>query len=357
MMRWAAVLFAFAGPVQAQGIADDALGQLARAEAQLRSADTSADQLAALTSAVAAYDASLSALREAARDVAEAEAEQSQMLAAQEARVTSLLAVLSAVDRTPLVIRRAHPEGMAATYRAGLLAAGMTRVLEAEAAALATQLNQQRDLMTQKAAVENALQDGRDGAVAAREALVAAMGDGGALPQRFVDDPVAATLLATGAVSLGEFAEALASTHPDPDTTLQREGNLPLPVDGLILPDDGSGRPGVRIAVEPRALVTTPVTATVLFEGPLLDYGTVVVLEPAPDLMVVLAGLEEVFVQSGRILPAGAPVGLMPDAQTYDDGILTENSGLETGQRAQSLYLEVREGQTPAQTDAWFALE
>ena len=26
-------------------------------------------------------------------------------------------------------------------------------------------------------------------------------------------------------------------------------------------------------------------------------------------------------------------------------------------QRAQSLYLEVRQGQTPAQTDTWFALE
>ena len=166
-------------------------------------------------------------------------------------------------------------------------------------------------------------------------------------------------LLFTKAVpaALNAIAAALAAARPNPDTALEAQGNLPLPAAGSILPDDGSGRPGVRIATEPRALVTTPVTATILYQGPLLDYGTVVILEPAPDLMFVLAGLEEVFAQTGRILPAGAPIGLMPDAQGYDDGILTENSGLEAGQRAQSLYLEVRQGQTPAQTDTWFALE
>jgi hypothetical protein len=47
----------------------------------------------------------------------------------------------------------------------------------------------------------------------------------------------------------------------------------------------------------------------------------------------------------------------MGASQTYDDGILTDNSGIETGERAQTLYLEVRDGQAPTNTDAWFALE
>jgi hypothetical protein len=233
----------------------------------------------------------------------------------------------------------------------------MTPVLEAEAERLAELLGTQRALAEQQAAVAQALQDGRDGAITARTALETALGEGGVLPQLFDTDPAEASLLATGAESLGAFVETLAAIRPNPDSTLERQGNLALPVDGLILPDDGSGRPGVRIATAPRALVSTPVTATLLWQGPLLDYGTVVLLEPAPDLIFVLAGVQEVFAETGLILPAGAPIGLMPDTQTFNDGILTENTGLETGQAAQSLYLEVREGQTAAQTDAWFALE
>lgn len=357
MIRIAAFLILMGSAATAQDLAEDALDGLAAAQEQLRDADSAEDRLAALTQAVAAFDTSQGLLREAARNVAEAEATHAARLAAQEDRIAKVLAVLTTVDRTPEPVRRSHPEGPVATYRAGLLVAGMTPALQAEAARIGELLEHQRELAAQQQAVTTAIEAGRDGAIAARAALQEAMGDGGALEQRFVEDPVAATLLATGAESLGTFVAALGAARPDPDTTVQPEGNLPLPAEGLILPDDGSGRPGVRIATSPRALVTTPVTATVLFQGPLLDYGTVVILEPAPDLMFVLAGLEEVFAQAGRILPAGAPIGLMPDAQGYDDGILTENSGLGTGERAQSLYLEVRQGQTPAQTDAWFALE
>ncbi len=357
MIRLAALLISLGAAAQAQGLAEDALARFADAEAQLRGAETAQDRLTALTDAVAAYDASLDLLRDAARDLAEAEVARAAELAAEEDRIARLMAVLSTVDRTPQVVRHAHLEGPAATYRAGLLVAGMTPVLEAEATRVAALLSEEQRLVDQQQAVTAALEAGREGAIAARAALQAAMGEGGALPQQFIEDEVTTSLLVSGAESLGGFAAALSEARPDPDTTLEAEGNLLLPAAGLILPDDGSGRPGVRIATEPRALVTTPVTATVLYQGPLLDYGTVVILEPAPDLMFVLAGLEEVFAQTGRILPAGAPIGLMPDAQSYDDGILTENSGLETGERAQSLYLEVRQGQTPAQTDTWFALE
>ncbi|WP_333712702.1 murein hydrolase activator EnvC family protein [Yoonia sp.] len=357
MIRLAALMISLAGAAAAQDIATDALDRLADAEAQLLGAETADDRLAALTQAVAAYDASLGLLREAARDVAEAEAAQAATLSAQEAQIARLLGVLTTVDRTPDIIRRAQPMGPVATYRAGLLVAGMTPVLEAEAARLEDLLGTQRALADQQAAVARALEDGREGALAARAALETAMGEGGVLPLLFEEDPVEATLLAASAESLGAFARSLAEARPDPETTLERQGNLALPVAGLILPNDGSGRPGVRIATAPRALVTTPVTATVLFQGPLLDYGTVVLLEPAPDLIFVLAGLHEVFAETGRILPAGAPIGLMPDTQSFNDGILTENMGLETGQPAQSLYLEVREGQTASQTDAWFALE
>jgi len=357
MIRLVLCLMLSTGSAYAQTPADAALDQLAGAEAQMRAADTADDRLAALTAAITAYDASLRALRAAARDLAEAEVVQAELLAAQEQQIARLLAVLAAVDRTPQVVRQSHPDGPAATYRAGLLVAGMTPALEAEAARLSQALAARQALVDQQQAVAEALAQGRAGALAARDALQDAMAGGDVLPQGFVDDTDAVAMLASGAETLGGFLGELSVARPDPETRLEPAGNIALPVQGLILPDDGSGRSGVRIAAAPRALVTTPVTATVLYQGPLLDYGTVVILEPAPDLMFVLAGLGDVFVDAGSILPAGAPIGLMPAAQGYDDGILTVNSGDQAGQGAQALYIEVRQGQSVAQTDTWFALE
>ena len=117
MIRVAALLFLLASGAQAQGLAEGALDQLAKAEAQLRNAGSADDRLIALTAAVQAYDESLAMLREAARDVAESEAVQSEVLLAQQARVARLLGVLSAVDRSPQVIRHAHPDGPAATLQ------------------------------------------------------------------------------------------------------------------------------------------------------------------------------------------------------------------------------------------------
>ncbi len=357
MIRIAALLTALASGAHAQSLAETALAELSDAQAQLSDAATAPDRIAALTKTLKAFESSLSAMRAAERDVAGQEAALALQRAAEEERIANLAAALSTISRTPQAAQRAYPGGPVDTVRAGMLLAGVTPAIQAELAEVTELLAAQARVRQEQAEVTTALQEARDGIVAARDALANAVGEGAELPLRFVDDPVQSTLLAAGAESLGVFVSELAATRPDPEEMLGAAGNLPLPVSGLILPDDGSGRPGVRIATSPRALVTTPVTATVLFQGPLLDYGNVVILEPAPDVLFVFAGLNEVFAQTGQIVTAETPIGLMPDDQGYDDGILTENLGLETGQRAQALYLEVREGQTAVQTDAWFALE
>ena len=124
-----------------------------------------------------------------------------------------------------------------------------------------------------------------------------------------------------------------------------------------MLPDDGQGRPGVRIAAEPQSLVTAPITATLLFHGDLLDYGNVVILEPAANILFVIAGLDQAYGTVGQILPKGTPIGLMGGQQPRSDNNLTENIGFDDTSDQQTLYLEVRDGQTPTNPDAWFALE
>ena len=95
------------------------------------------------------------------------------------------------------------------------------------------------------------------------------------------------------------------------------QGSLHLPVIGTILrtydePDAaGVRRPGWVIATPPAALVQTPWPATIRYRGPFLDYGNVMIVEPARGYLMVFAGLAQVFGEVGDVLKAGDPVGLM----------------------------------------------
>ena len=142
-----------------------------------------------------------------------------------------------------------------------------------------------------------------------------------------------------------------------------QKGALTLPVQGQLLrafdtPDAaGIRRPGVIVAARPRALVTAPAAATILFRGPLLDYGNVVILEPAADVLFVIAGLAEVFGEAGQVIPEGSPIGLLGGEVPSARAILTENGANAGGVASQTLYLEVREGQSPVNPADWFVLD
>jgi septal ring factor EnvC (AmiA/AmiB activator) len=357
MIRLAAFLICLSSAAMGQQAAQEAALQLQNARAQLRAAEAASDRIAALTDAVKAYEAGLSSMREGQRAIALREAGIAAQLRDQSEGMGQLLGVLSTISRTPRTVQRMHPSGPMDTLRAGMLVADITPALARQADDLRNLLDQTRVLRQAQDDAAQTLADGLLGAQSARAALGQAISNRETLPTRFTDDPVQTALLVASAETLDDFATQIADARPDQVATLTAAGDLPLPVAGVVLPDDGSGRKGVRIAADPRALVTAPVAATILFQGALLDYGTVVILEPAADVLFVLAGFEEVFGQSGEVLAKGAPIGLLGDDQRYDDGILTENDGIDVGVRAQALYLEVRDGQGPVNADAWFALE
>ena len=357
MIRRAALLFCLATPAMGQQAAQDAAAALAAAGQQLLEAEGVTDRIAALTQTVQAYEAGLTAMRAGQRDIALREAALADDLSARRAELAQLLGVLSAISKTPQPVQQAHPQGPLSTARAGMLVAEVAPAIETEVANLRGLLEEARSLRVAQDDAAQTLADGLQGAQTARAALGQAVSERTDLPARFEDDPVQTALLVASAETLGAFASDIAAARPDATDDLTAQGNLALPVEGIVLPDDGSGRPGVRLAAAPRALVTTPVAATILFQGPLLDYGNVVIIEPAADVLFVMAGFAEVFGTTGQVLPAGDPIGLLGAPEGHNDGILTENLDVVSGQDAQALYLEVREGQTPVNPDAWFALE
>ncbi len=359
-MRIAAFITCLALPVQAQSpeaAAGVAMERLAAAQTQLAGARTRSDRVQALTETVQSYEDGLAALRDGLRQVAARETALMAELTVNRAQLETTLGALQRIGRTPMPVVRDHPDGALSAARAGGIVADLTPALAAEVTDLRDQLEELARLRDLRADAVETLDEGLQGAQTARSTLGQAISNRTDLPQRFELDPLQVALLQASTETLDAFASGLAGTVPDVETELTASGDLALPVTGHVLPDDGQGRPGIRIVTAASALVTTPVAATLLYQGPLLDDGQVVVLEPAADVLFIIAGMEQTFGTAGQILPAGTPIGLMGGDPMENDGKVSQNNAFEGGRRQQSLYLEVREGQSPTNTDAWFALE
>ena len=368
-----ALSLVLADPLGAQSTdpAEDAraaAAQLSQAGIALQEAKGAANRVKALTEVLRAYEAGLQAMREGLRRAAIHEQKLSRELQAREGEIAQLLGVLQSMDSAPSPVLLLHPSGPVGTARSGMILADVAPSLTAQAAALRLKVE---DLAVLRALQQNAigtLQEGLDGAQAARAALSQAIADRTDLPRRFTEDPVKTALLVASTETLEGFASGLAEIAVDevpgslPDIT-HRKGALPLPVEGRILRRAGEAdaagiaRPGLVMVTRPYALVTTPTAATIRYLGPLLDYGNVAILEPQSGLLLVLAGLDQVYGTTGQVLPGGSPVGLMGGQATDPDAILYRQGQEPGAEQTETLYIEFREDNTPVDPETWFRTE
>ena len=96
-----------------------------------------------------------------------------------------------------------------------------------------------------------------------------------------------------------------------PDLPISK-GSLRTPVVGTLLPTGTGSGPGSTFATLPGAQVIAPADGKVLFAGPYLKSGQVLILEISSGYHLVLAGLGQVTVRPNDELLAGEPVGTMP---------------------------------------------
>ena len=372
MLRLVLLCLALAGAAKAQGdtalAAQAAASRLEAAGVLLREAGGASDRISALTETVRAYEDGLVALRDGLRRAALRERAIEAELESRSDEVSRLLAVLLTMGRAPAPLLLLHPSGPLGTARSGMIVSDITPALQAKVDELARDLEEVSQLRVLQDSAADTLREGLQGVQEARALLSEAVSDRTDLPLRFTEDPVRTALLVASTETLAAFANGLGALVDENlegivvDATALK-GTLALPVQGTVLRSfneaDAAGvvRPGLVIAARPRALVTTPVPATVRFRGPLLDYGNVVILEPAADVLFVVAGLAEVFGEAGEVLPQGAPIGMMGGEQPDVDAILTESAFGAGGSRSETLYLEVREGQSAIDPAAWFALD
>lgn len=353
---------------QAQGDAASqaraAVTMLEEAAVQLEQADGARDRVQALTQTIQAFETGLAAMRTGLRQAAIREAQLSAQLAARDGEVGQLLAVLQSLGtNTPKSLL--HPDGPTGTARAGLLLAELTPALNQRADQLRRDLEDVQTLRSLQTNAEARLRTSLTAVQSARSALNQAMAERTDLPKRFTEDPVSTAILIASTETLGGFASGLSQIVTGEDLTVEAPesidgqiGALPLPVQSIVLRGmneaDAAGvvRPGVLLATRPRAIVTSPTAATIRYQGPLMDFGNVMILEPRADTLFVLAGLETVYGEIGQVIAAGTPIGLMGG---LDAGAELSTDGDDTGAaRSETLYVEVRQDNVPQDPESWF---
>ncbi|WP_417727880.1 murein hydrolase activator EnvC family protein [Roseovarius sp.] len=365
---WVLLLGGFQVPALAQDPAAAARAageQLSRAAEALAEAEGAQNRVKALTQVITAYEEGLEAMRDGLRRASLREQAVGAELQAREDEIAQLLGVLSTMGSAPVPVLLMHPSGPVGTARAGMILSEVAPALDARALELRDKVQELSVLRVLQQSAADKLQEGLEGVQEARTTLSTAMAERTDLPHRFTEDSVRTALLIASTETLEGFASGLSEIAIDeapgslPDIT-SRKGALPLPAEGVILRRAGEAdaagiiRPGVLMATRPRALVTSPSAATVRYRGPLLDYGNVIILEPQSGILLVFAGLDVVYGQAGQVLPGGSPVGLMGGAGTEGDLLLAADAQDTGASRTQTLYIEVRQDNSPVDPLTWF---
>ncbi len=360
-----------APPVGAQEGADlsadarAAAAALDEATEALAAAEGARNRVKALTGVIRAYEKGLAAMRAGARRAAQREEALVAELRTREDEVAQLLGVLQTMGHAPVPVLMLHPSGPVGTARAGMILSEVAPALDAKALELRGKVQDIAVLRALQQSATTTLGDGLRGVQEARVRLSKAIAARTDLPRRFTEDPVKTALLLASTETLNGFASGLSdiAVGEVPGSLPEigpRKGALPLPVEGVILHRSGEAdaagvvRPGIVVATRPRALVTTPVPATLRYRGPLLDYGNVIILEPEAGVLLVFAGLDTVYGRIGEVLPGGSPVGLMGGTGDGSD-LLAAGEG-DAG-RGQTLYIEVRQDNSPVDPLTWFATD
>ncbi|MES0863441.1 peptidase M23 [Ruegeria sp. SCPT10] len=364
----AAIALSLAGQAIAQNpsrAALEAAEMLEQASISLTEADSARDRVRALTETIQAYEAGLSAMRDGLRMAATREAQLSAELRTREEDVAQLLGVLQTIETTAPPVLMLHPSGPLGAARTGMMLSEVTPGLNAKAEDLARDLQEVQTLRLLQQDAAETLTEGLSGVQSARTRLSEAIADRTDLPKRFVEDPIKTAILISSTETLDGFASGLSEISEGEiaatdASVASRKGDVPLPVQGILLhragETDAAGvtRPGLVLGTRPRALVTAPTAATIRYRGPLLDLGNLIILEPQPGLLFVFSGLQEVYGDIGQVIPEGTPVGLMPGAAP-EIGAILSTSGDGTGtDRSETLYIEIREDNSPVDPESWF---
>jgi septal ring factor EnvC (AmiA/AmiB activator) len=133
------------------------------------------------------------------------------------------------------------------------------------------------------------------------------------------------------------------------------KGYLTMPANGVTVLDYGAGdgfggiSQGISVVTRADAQVVAPADGWVLYKGPYLNYGQIVILNTGQNYTALLAGLETVNVDIGQFVQMGMPLGTM-GSRTIGRSVTTN-----AGATQPTLYIELRQNNEPVDPTGWWA--
>lgn len=335
---------------------------LQKAEAQLPLATSATDQVMAHTQIIQAYEEGLAALREGLRQVSVRQRSIAQDFQRKEDRLSQLLGVLQTIGRSSAPLHILHPSGPLGTARSGMIISDVSPALHREAQALRQQLQELATLRALQEQAHTQVEQAFTQMQSARDGLANAVARRADVTAPNLSDLDQVQLLTETAETLQSFASGIADLGIRNAADFEgAKGKLRLPVAGILLHGfgeaDASGttRPGQSYAVNAGAILTAPWPATVRYAGPFLDLGTVVILEPGAEYLMVIAGMGHAVVDQGQIVEEGTALGFMGGNRPNADSFLIDLEEGTSSALQESLYIEIRRGGTPLNPADWFA--
>jgi len=135
----------------------------------------------------------------------------------------------------------------------------------------------------------------------------------------------------------------------------QAKGYLTLPSNGVNVVEYGAGdgfggiSQGLSVVTRAQAQVVAPADGWVLYKGPYLNYGQIIILNTGQGYTALLAGLDTVSVDIGQFVLMGEPLGTM-GSRTIGRTVTTS-----AGSSQPTLYIELRHDNEPIDPTGWWA--
>jgi septal ring factor EnvC (AmiA/AmiB activator) len=342
-----------------------AAAQVQEARSALEQTKSAKNRVKALTQTITSFERGLSVMRDSLRSITSQKRTVQERMNQQEVAYSQLLGVLLSIDKSPVQAQIIHPDGPLTTARSSMLVADILPSIQNKLGVLRNDMTELGYLIDLQKQVVADLETGLKSLQTARTDLSRAIADRTDLPRRFTEDPSRTAILIAASDTLDLFASglemiALNEVETSLPSISDRMGTLPLPVSGRVVryynePDAaGIARPGIIVATNEKAIVTTPTAATIRYVGPLLDYGLVSMIEPQKGTLFILAGLGETFGTMGQVLPAGSPIGMMGGNSQTIETILEQTDKGTGAVRTETLYIEVRQDKEPQDPLSWF---
>ncbi|KKB08284.1 hypothetical protein VE26_13270 [Devosia chinhatensis] len=308
-----------------------------------------------------------------------------------DAEIANVLAALQRISLNPPPALVVDPDDALGSARGAMLIASIVPQLRERADAVALDLKALTDIKAAALAEEETLKANHQ--VLEEEqlriaTLIAARRQGIAqLNTDLTTEEAEALALAERAATLRELVTALseraaagAETAPaaDPDVpqlspeaiqmafadTARNQPAIPFslargyltqPANGNIAmaygANDGRGgiSQGQSILTRAEAQVLAPADGWVLYRGPYLNYGQIVILNTGDGYTALLAGLETITADIGQFVQMGTPIGTM-GSRTSGRTVTTS-----AGNTQPTLYIELRQNNEPIDPSGWWA--